>query len=93
MKVTADIVSGKWKSLIPFCLKPGPMRYSELHRNIPVPSHKGLTQQLRQLERDAILTRRVFPAVPPRVEYSLSRYGKTLISVLNAMARWGQSTL
>jgi DNA-binding HxlR family transcriptional regulator len=93
VKVTADVVSGKWKTLILVCLKLGPMRYGELHRRVPLPSHKVLTQQLRQLERDGIVTRKVFPAVPPKVEYSLSRYGKTLIPVLESMARWGQKHL
>ena len=90
VKVTADVVSGKWKPLIIVCLKPGPQRYSELRRKIAGPTHKVLTQQLRQLERDGILTRTVYPTVPSRVEYALSRYGKTLIPVLNAMAEWGQ---
>ncbi len=90
VKTTADVISGKWKPLILFCLKPGTQRYSELRRRIAGPSHKVLTQQLRQLERDGIVTRKVYPSVPPKVEYSLSRYGKTLIPVLDAMATWGQ---
>jgi DNA-binding HxlR family transcriptional regulator len=89
VKVTADVVSGKWKSLILVFLKPGPQRYSELRRQIPGPSHKVLTQQLRQLEHDGIVSRKVYATVPPKVEYALSRYGKTLIPVLNVMARWG----
>jgi DNA-binding HxlR family transcriptional regulator len=90
VKVTADIVSGKWKPLIIVSLKPGPQRYSELRRKIAGSTHKVLTQQLRQLERDGILTRTVYPTVPSRVEYALSPYGKTLIPVLNEMAEWGQ---
>ena len=89
VKKTADVISGKWKPLILFCLKPGTQRYSELRRQISGPSHKVLTQQLRQLERDGIVARKIYPSVPPKVEYSLSRYGKTLIPVLNAMANWG----
>ena len=90
VKITADVVSGKWKTLIIVCLKPGSRRYSELRKRISGPSHKVLTQQLRQLERDGILTRTVYASVPPKVEYALSRYGETLIPVLDAMARWGQ---
>jgi DNA-binding HxlR family transcriptional regulator len=89
VKVTADVISGKWKPLILYFLKPGAKRYSELRREISAPSHKVLTQQLRQLERDGIVSRKVFPQVPPKVVYSLSDYGKTLIPILNLMARWG----
>lgn len=90
VKATADVISGKWKPLILFCLKPGAQRYTQLRKSISGPSHKVLTQQLRQLQQDGILTRKVYPSVPPKVEYSLSRYGQTLIPVLNAMARWGK---
>jgi DNA-binding HxlR family transcriptional regulator len=89
VKITADVVSGKWKPLIIVCLKTGPQRYGELRRKISGPTHKVLTQQLRQLEGDGIVTRKVYATVPPRVEYSLSRYGKTLVPVLDAMAQWG----
>jgi len=89
VKVTADVISGKWKPLILYFLKSGAKRYGELRRQIPKPSHKVLTQQLRQLERDGIVRRRVYPQVPPKVEYSLSLYGKTLVPILNLMAQWG----
>jgi DNA-binding HxlR family transcriptional regulator len=89
VKTTADVISGKWKPLILYFLKRGPQRYSDLRRGIEAPSHKVLTEQLRQLERDGIVSRKVFAQVPPKVEYSLSAYGKTLIPLLNLMASWG----
>jgi DNA-binding HxlR family transcriptional regulator len=90
VKVTADVISGKWKPLIIFSLKPGPLRYSELRKHMPGPTHKVLTQQLRQLERDRIISRKVYPHVPPKVEYSLTAYGRTLTPILGSMAKWGE---
>jgi DNA-binding HxlR family transcriptional regulator len=90
VKVTVDVVSGKWKPLIIFCLKPGTLRYSELRKQVPGPTHKVLTEQLRQLERDQIICRKIYPEVPPRVEYCLSSYGRTLTPVLQLMASWGE---
>jgi DNA-binding HxlR family transcriptional regulator len=89
VKITVDVIGGKWKPLIIFFLKSGPKRYSELRKEIPGPTHKVLTQQLRQLERDGIVKRKIFPQVPPRVEYSLASHGRALIPTLASMARWG----
>jgi DNA-binding HxlR family transcriptional regulator len=90
VKVTADVISGKWKPLIIVSLKPGPLRYSELRKRMPGPTHKVLTQQLRQLEQDLIISRKVYPHVPPKVEYALTSYGKTLTPILAHMAEWGE---
>jgi DNA-binding HxlR family transcriptional regulator len=90
VKVTVDVVSGKWKPLIIFCLKPGAMRYGELRKQVPGSTHKVLTEQLRQLERDQIISRKVFAQVPPKVEYSLTPYGRTLTPILQLMAAWGE---
>ncbi len=89
VKVTADVISGKWKPLIIVALKPGPLRYSELRKQVSGPTHKVLTQQLRQLERDEIVSRKIYAQVPPKVEYSLTAYGRTLTRVLQSMADWG----
>ena len=89
VKVTADVISGKWKPLIIFSLRPGALRYSELRKQVPGPSHKVLTQQLRQLERDQIIRRKIYAQIPPKVEYSLTAYGRTLTPVLQSMADWG----
>jgi DNA-binding HxlR family transcriptional regulator len=90
VKTTADVISGKWKPLIIFALKTGSLRYGELRKQVPGPTHKVLTEQLRQLEKDWIIARKIYAEVPPRVEYSLSAYGRTLTPVLQAMADWGE---
>ena len=84
------VVGGKWKPLILWHIKEHSVRrYNQLMRDIPSITQKMLTQQLRALEFDGILTRTVYPVVPPKVEYRLSEYGETVLPVLNEMARWG----
>jgi DNA-binding HxlR family transcriptional regulator len=89
VKATVDVIGGKWKPLILFFLKQGPMRFNELRRQIPGATQKMLTQQLRELEKDEIVHRRVFAQVPPKVEYSLTKYGDTLRPILTLMCSWG----
>jgi DNA-binding HxlR family transcriptional regulator len=89
IKTTLDVIGGKWKPLILFLLKSGPLRYSELRREIPVVTQKMLTDHLRELEQDGIGHREIYPQVPPKVEYSLSPYGESLKPVLDALASWG----
>ena len=89
IKTTLDVIGGKWKPLILFYLKGGPRRFSDLRRSVPDVTQKMLTDRLRELERDGIVHREVYPQVPPKVEYSLTAYGKTLAPVLEAMAVWG----
>ena len=89
VKTTVDVIGGKWKPLILFELKDAPLRFSELRRRIPGATQKMLTQQLRELEKDGVLHRRVYAQVPPKVEYSLTAHGKTLRPLLHAMCKWG----
>ncbi|MDB6064005.1 MAG: transcriptional regulator, HxlR family [Pedosphaera sp.] len=89
VKATVDVLGGKWKPLILYHLKLGPQRFNELRRRIPGATQKMLTQQLREMERDAIIHREVHAQVPPKVEYSLSEYGKTLRPLLELMCSWG----
>lgn len=89
IKTTLDVIGGKWKPLILFYLKGGPIRFSDLRRSIPDVTQKMLTDRLRELETDGIVHREVYPQVPPKVEYSLTAYGKTLAPVLEAMCAWG----
>ncbi|HVH88503.1 MAG TPA: helix-turn-helix domain-containing protein [Terriglobales bacterium] len=90
VQVTVDVIAGKWKPLILFYLKHRTVRFNELRRMIPEATHKMLTQQLRDLERAGIVTRKIYPEIPPRVEYSLSPEGQTLKPILAAMAEWGE---
>jgi DNA-binding HxlR family transcriptional regulator len=89
VRTTLDVIGGKWKPLILFYLKDGPTRFSDLKRTIPDVTQKMLTDRLRELEKDGIVHREVYLQVPPKVEYSLTAYGKTLKPVLKAMCAWG----
>ena len=86
---TLALINGKWKLLILKVLSQGPVRYGAIKERIPTVSAKVLTQQLREMERDGIITRTVFPEVPPRVEYSLTEMGVSIFTVLGEMRRWG----
>jgi DNA-binding HxlR family transcriptional regulator len=91
------MLEGRWKFLILFQLFGGKvMRFSELERAIPAVTQKMLAQQLRQLEKDGIVHRTVYPVIPPKVEYSLTPWGQSLCPVLDAILKWaaarGQST-
>jgi DNA-binding HxlR family transcriptional regulator len=89
VKLTADIIGGKWKPSILFYLESGTKRFGELRKRIPGLTKKMLTQHLRELERDQIVHRKVYAVVPPRVEYSLTRHGESLKSILKLMSSWG----
>ncbi len=85
-----EIIVGKWKPIILLHLmKNGTMRFSELKRSIPHISQKILTKHLRELEAEDIIERVVYPQVPPKVEYSITEYGRTLEDILVAMHEWG----
>ena len=91
VEATLDVIGGKWKVVILFHLThEGTHRFAELRRKIPGVSERMLTQQLRELEEDGIVHREVYPEVPPKVEYSLTDYGKTLRPITEVMCEWGQ---
>jgi len=83
------VIGGKWKGVLWWRLSNGLGRFGELHRAVPQISRKMLTQQLRELERDGVVERRDFAEVPPRVEYSLTDYGRSLTPVIEAICAWG----
>ncbi|WP_214413241.1 winged helix-turn-helix transcriptional regulator [Sphaerisporangium fuscum] len=85
-----DTLSDKWVSLILVALADGPQRYSDLSRVIAGVSQKMLTQTLRSLERDGIVTRTVTPSVPVRVDYALTPLGRSLLPVMAAIKRWAE---
>ena len=90
---TIDLIGGKYKAVILWHLIGEKKRFSELKRLIPKATEKMLIQQLRELEKTGLIIRNVYPVVPPKVEYSLSDFGKTIIPVLQAMCNWGKDYL
>ncbi|WP_203335000.1 winged helix-turn-helix transcriptional regulator [Planococcus beigongshangi] len=85
------ILVGKWKPIILlYLLQEGTKRFSELKRNMPGITQKMLTKQLRELEDEDIIRRVVYPQVPPKVEYSMTDYGRSLEPILEAMHEWGE---
>jgi DNA-binding HxlR family transcriptional regulator len=93
VEAALDVIGGKWKAVILCRLKQGTLRFGELRRLIPGVSERMLTQHLRELERDGIVRRTVYPEVPPRVEYALTAFGETLRPVLDLLYRWGETHL
>ncbi|MBB6730626.1 winged helix-turn-helix transcriptional regulator [Cohnella zeiphila] len=89
VEATLSVVGGKWKVIILWRLVGGTKRFNELQRSISAITRKMLTEQLRELEKDGLIVRTVYSEVPPKVEYSLSDYGRTFLPVMQAMAQWG----
>ena len=90
MDVTMDYIGGKWKTVVLWYLRKDRKRFSELKKLIPNITEKMLSLQLKDLEQDGIVARKVYPEVPPRVEYYLTEFGKTLIPMLEEIAAWGR---
>ena len=86
---TARLIGSKWKLLIIRNLLQRPWRFNELKKNLEGISQKVLTDSLRSMEADGIVTRTVYPEVPPRVEYALSELGESMLPVMDAMEKWG----
>lgn len=83
-------IGGKWKSLILCALKDGKLRFSEINNKLPDITQRMLTKTLRELEKDGIINRKVYAEVPPKVEYSLTPKGKSVIPILDALCQWGK---
>lgn len=89
--VTMGIIGGKWKSVILYHLMEKPLRYNELRKKIDVITERTLSLQLKSLEEDKVVKRKVYTSKPPlRVEYALTDFGKSLIPLLKSMAEWGE---
>ena len=91
VRAAIDVIGGKWKPVILYHLMNGKKRHGELRKLMADASQKMLTQQLRELERDGIVQRDVFPTKPPRVEYKLTAYGQTLQPVMRELCKWGKA--
>ncbi|MCU0541758.1 MAG: helix-turn-helix transcriptional regulator [Oscillatoriaceae cyanobacterium Prado104] len=90
VQTTLKVLGGKWKLLILWHLKDAVKRYSELKRLIPEITEKMLIQQLRELERDGIISRKTLSGKPPKVEYAFTDYGRTLIPIFKPLCQWGE---
>jgi DNA-binding HxlR family transcriptional regulator len=91
MELTLDLIGGKWKSLILWHLGENTLRFSELKKTLPQITQKMLTQQLRNLEADGLVHRYIYTQIPPKVEYSLTEAGKSLLPILDTLCQWGLS--
>ena len=91
MELTLDLIGGKWKALILWHLGENTLRFSELKRTLPKITQKMFTQQLRELEASGLVNRFIYRQVPPKVEYSLTPAGKSLIPILETMCQWGEN--
>ena len=93
MEASLSVISGKWKMKMLNRLLRGTKRYSDLKRSLPGITEKMLTQQLRELEEDKIITRKVYPVVPPRVEYTCTELGEELTQIFTELEKWGNHFL
>lgn len=84
-----SVLGGKWKPVIIFCIQNGIDRFGAMQRGIDGITKQMLTKQLRELEADGLISRTVFPVVPPRVEYALTERGRSILPVIEAMRDWG----
>lgn len=90
VETTLEVIGGKWKGVILYHLISGTKRFGELRRIYPKVTPHMLTLQLRELEREGIIERKTYNQVPPKVEYSLSEFGKTLMPIILQMKEWGE---
>lgn len=88
-----NIIGGKWKPSIIHMIRTDRNRYSILLKNITEISKQTLTNQLRELETDGIIERKIYPEIPPRVEYTITDYGKTLLPIIDSMYNWGRQNM
>ncbi|MED1785288.1 helix-turn-helix domain-containing protein [Brevibacillus fortis] len=89
IEIVLEVIGGKWKTHILYYLTKGPIRTGELKRLVTGISQKMLTVQLKELERDGLITRKTYDQVPPKVEYALTEYGESLKEVLKVLCDWG----
>lgn len=89
VEAALDAISDKWKGVILYHLLDGPKRFNELKRTFPELSQRILTRQLRELESDGVINRKIYPEIPPKVEYSLTDLGRLLKPILKSLENWG----
>ena len=90
VEAAMDVIGGKYKAMIVFELIDGTKRYNEIQKAIPKASPRMLSKQLKELEEDGVITRVLYPVVPPKTEYSLTDTGKSLVPIVEALCKWGE---
>ena len=94
IEATLDVIGGKWKPLIMYMLKDGTLRFSQIMERVqPRITQRMLTKELRELEKDGLVIRKVYPQVPPKVEYTLTEKGWSLMPILDDLCDWGSEHL
>jgi len=93
VEAAISLIDGKWKCVVLFHLLRGTARFNEIRRRVPGVTQRMLTNQLRELEADGLITRKVYAQVPPKVEYSLSPLGRSLEPILVALKEWGDANI
>ncbi|MEB2843322.1 transcriptional regulator [Rhizobiales bacterium RZME27] len=93
VEAAISLIDGKWKCVVLFHLLDGTLRFNEIRRRAPGVTQRMLTNQLRELEEDGLITRKVYAQVPPKVEYSLSDMGRGLTPILLALKDWGDANI
>lgn len=90
VEFTLDVIGGKWKGVILYHVMESPKRFNEFRRICPGITQRMLTLQLRELEEDGVIHREIYQQIPPKVEYSLTDFGKSLIPIIKLMKEWGE---
>jgi DNA-binding HxlR family transcriptional regulator len=93
VEAAVSLIDGKWKCVILFHLLSGTMRFNEIRRQVGGVTQRTLTNQLRELEEDGLIVRKVYAQVPPKVEYSISELGSSLAPILSALKQWGDGNI
>ena len=90
IEATLDVIGGKWKPLVMYQLKDGTLRFNQIAAKVtPRITQRMLTKELRELEKDGLISRKVYPQIPPKVEYSITERGQSLIPILDQLCDWG----
>jgi len=93
VEAAISLIDGKWKCVVMYHLLDGTMRFNEIRRRVLGVTQRTLTNQLRELEVDGLIVRKIYPQIPPKVEYSLSPLGRSLEPVLRALKAWGDANI
>ena len=91
VEAAMDVIGGKYKAQIVYELMQGTKRYSEIQKALPQATPRMLSKQLKELEEDGVINRVLYPVVPPKMEYSLTEMGQTLVPIVDALCKWGNN--